>query len=257
MAQKVTSTDIKLALKEFHNGKPSYFITECKTCSTYFPDPQGLLKFDGLAITKSYTKPNIIGYEIKVSRNDFLQDNKWHLYLQYCNEFYFVVPKGLVKKEELPDHVGLIYFNPDTNGLRTVKKALYRQIEEPVGVYKYIIFSRLEEDRIPFYNDRAEYCKDYLEDKVVKSAIGQRLGTKLAKDLEEAEKKLKSLQSVEKELQAWKSVKKVLDKAGILPWRWWDNDSWVTDLELAIKDTSRLLTRLQDMQVQEEQDDKS
>lgn len=49
MAQKVTSTDIKLALKEFHNGKPSYFITECKTCSTYFPDPQGLLKFDGLA----------------------------------------------------------------------------------------------------------------------------------------------------------------------------------------------------------------
>lgn len=33
MAQKVTSTDIKLALKEFHNGKPSYFITECKTCS--------------------------------------------------------------------------------------------------------------------------------------------------------------------------------------------------------------------------------
>ena len=56
MAQKVTSTDIKLALKEFHNGKPSYFITECKTCSTYFPDPQGLLKFDGLAITKSYTK---------------------------------------------------------------------------------------------------------------------------------------------------------------------------------------------------------
>ena len=203
MAQKVTSTDIKLALKEFHNGKPSYFITECKTCSTYFPDPQGLLKFDGLAITKSYTKPNIIGYEIKVSRNDFLQDNKWHLYLQYCNEFYFVVPKGLVKKEELPDHVGLIYFNPDTKGLRTVKKALYRQIEEPVGVYKYIIFSRLEEDRIPFYNDRAEYCKDYLEDKVVKSAIGQRLGTKLAKDLEDAEKRLKSLQSAEKELQAW------------------------------------------------------
>lgn len=112
--------------------------------------------------------------------------------------------------------------------------------------------------------------KDYLEDKVVKSAIGQRLGTKLAKDLEDAEKRLKSLQSAEKELQAWKSVKKVLDKAGILPWRWFDNDSWVTDLEqrlsgkmdpidleLAIKDASRLLTRLQDMQVQEEQDDKS
>ena len=88
--------------------------------------------------------------------------------------------------------------------------------------------------------------------------------------LEEAEKKLKSLQSVEKELQAWKNVKAVLENAGILPWRWWDNDDWVDDLEqrlkgkmdpidlgLVIKDASRLLTRLQAMQVQEEQDDKS
>lgn len=137
-------------------------------------------------------------------------------------------------------------------------------------MYKYIIFSRLEEDRIPFYNDRAEYCRDYLEDKVVKSAIGQRLGTKLAKNLEEAEKKLKSLQSADKELQAWENVKAVLENAGILPWRWWDNDDWVDDLEqrlngkmdpidleLVIKDASRLLTRLQAMQVQEEQDDKS
>lgn len=65
VAQKVTSTDIKLALKEFHNGKPSYFITECKTCSTYFPDPQGLLKLDGLAITKSYTNTGIIPQNMK------------------------------------------------------------------------------------------------------------------------------------------------------------------------------------------------
>ena len=78
--QKVTSTDIKKALAGFH--EKDFFITECKTCSTYFPDPQGLLKFDGLAIRKSYTKPCITGYEVKVSRGDFLQDNKWHL---YCN----------------------------------------------------------------------------------------------------------------------------------------------------------------------------
>ena len=59
--KKVTSTDIKLALRDMHLSRSSYFITECKTCSTYFPDPQGLLKFDGLAITKSYTKHCIIG----------------------------------------------------------------------------------------------------------------------------------------------------------------------------------------------------
>ena len=70
--RKITSTEIKIALSKMHEHRSSYFITECKTCSTYFPDPQGLLIFDGLAITKSYTRPNIIGYEIKVSRNDFL-----------------------------------------------------------------------------------------------------------------------------------------------------------------------------------------
>ena len=40
--KKVTSTDIKLALRDMHLSRSSYFITECKTCSTYFPDPQGL-----------------------------------------------------------------------------------------------------------------------------------------------------------------------------------------------------------------------
>lgn len=266
--KRVTSTDIKLALKEFHSGKPSYFITECKTCSTYFPDPQGLLKFDGLAITKSYTKPNIIGYEIKVSRNDFLQDNKWHLYLQYCNEFFFVVPKGLVKKEELPDNVGLIYYNPDNKRLRTVKKALYRQIEEPVGVYKYIIFSRLDEDRIPFYEDRAEYAKDYLEDKVNKKYIGSRLGTKLSQDLQEAYERLKKVKNKEQELETWHKVKKILDAHNIIPWRWCGNDDWLKeleralsgkcnsiDLEVAISQARNLLTRLEGMQVKEDTDD--
>lgn len=265
--KRVTSTDIKLALAEMHKNKSTYFITECKTCSTYFPDPQGLLKFDGLAITKSYTSPNIIGYEIKVSRGDFKQDGKWHLYLQYCNEFYFVVPKGLVKKEELPDNVGLIYYDPEKDSLRTVKKALYRQIEKPVGIYEYIIYSRLDEDRIPFYDSKVEYCKDYLKNEVDKKYIGDELGSKLAKDLQEATKKLARLNSADKELGAWEKVKKVLDQKGILPWRWQDNDSWIIeldnmlsgkcnpkDLEFAIRDAYSLLERLESMQVE---DDKS
>lgn len=232
--KKVTSTDIKLALRDMHLSRSSYFITECKTCSTYFPDPQGLLKFDGLAITKSYTKPCIISYEIKVSRNDFKQDNKWHLYLQYCNEFFFVVPTGLVKKEELPDNVGLIYYNPDTKALRTVKKALYRQIEEPVGVYKYIIFSKLEEDRIPFYESKAEYARDYLEDRNDKRYIGSTLGSKMAKDLEEAYKRLDAVRHKEADIERWEKVEKFLRKHDILGWSWYKDDSWLDDLEKAL-----------------------
>ena len=128
---KVTSTEIKKALAEYH--PKDYFLTECKTCSTYFPDPQGMLKFDGLAMTRSYTSPCITGYEIKVSRSDFLGDNKWHLYLQYCNEFYFVVPVGLVAKDEIPENVGLIYYYPETGKLLKKRRAVYRKIEDPVG----------------------------------------------------------------------------------------------------------------------------
>lgn len=232
--RKITSTEIKIALSKMHERRRSYFITECKTCSTYFPDPQGLLIFDGLAITKSYTQPNIVGYEIKVSRNDFLQDAKWHLYLQYCNEFFFVVPKGLIRKEELPENTGLIYYDPDTGGLRTVKKSLYRQIEEPVGLYKYIIFSKLDEDRIPFYEDRAEYARDYLEDKKDKKYVGYSLGSKLAKDVEAAYNRLEKLQREESCIDQWKQVEKVLRKHDILGWSWHKKESWLEDLDKAL-----------------------
>lgn len=233
--KRITSTDIKEALWKMHSNRSSYFITECKTCSTYFPDPQGLLIFDGLAIAKSYTKPCIIGYEIKISRSDFLGDNKWHLYLQYCNEFYFVVPKGLIKKDELPDGVGLIYYDPTAKQvLHIVKKAQYRVIDDPVGVYKYIIFSRLQEDRLPFYEDKAEYAKAYLEDKHYKKVLGDKFGTQMAKDLQDAVERLDRVSHSEYELECWKKAKEVLIKHGVFS-RWWSgDDEWLGRLKKAL-----------------------
>lgn len=221
MGEKVTSTTIKKALASFH--EKDFFITECKTCSTYFPDPQGLLKFDGLAVRKSYTKPCITGYEIKVSRGDFLQDNKWHLYLQYCNEFYFVVPAGLITKDEIPENVGLIYYYPETDHLRTKRKALYRDIEEPVGVYKYIIFSRFDQDRLPFYEDRAEYARDYLNDKREKRKLGASFGSKLAADLREAQEKLSTVENSVDDVEFAQAVEKLLEKHNV-GWRWHGRD---------------------------------
>lgn len=219
---QVRSYDIKLALKSMHEKRSTYFITECKTCSTYFPDPQGLLIFDGLAITKSYTRPCITGYEIKVSRSDFLQDGKWHLYLQYCNEFFFVVPKGLIKKDELPENVGLIYYNPETKVLRTAKKALYREIEEPVGIYKYIIFSRLEEDRLPFYENREEYARDYLADKYEKRLLGKAFGSKMARELAEVQERLDSLGRAASKMETLEQLKQTMKKYGVGNYCWRD-----------------------------------
>lgn len=48
-------------------------------------------------------------FEFKTSRADFEQDKKWENYLKYCNTLTFVSPYKLIKKEELPKEIGLLY----------------------------------------------------------------------------------------------------------------------------------------------------
>jgi hypothetical protein len=79
--QNVSALEIKKALAKKH-GNREFFITECKTG----PTGRGMLQFDGLAIYKSWARPNIVGYEIKTSRSDFLRDNKYTRHMPYCIE---------------------------------------------------------------------------------------------------------------------------------------------------------------------------
>jgi hypothetical protein len=70
-------------------------------------------------------------YEVKISRSDFFADFKKkrskklkHEEIQKgkrCNKFYFVVPEGLVKVEEVPVYCGLIYCT--SVGLITKRRA--------------------------------------------------------------------------------------------------------------------------------------
>lgn len=221
--QKVTAMDVKEALSEYH-GYKEFFITECKNGSTYFPQGQGLLKFDGLAINKSWTNPKITIYEIKVSRGDFLQDGKWHLYLQYCHEFYFVVPKGLIKKTEVPDNVGLMYYDPDKKSIRKVKKAFYKaDTEMSAELLMYIIMNKLDSDRIPFYgNNRLQYAKDYLTDKKDRRNVGYCFGSEMAKDIAQMQKELDLLKHSKEDLDLLHDIKEVLKKHKIVSW--WRDD---------------------------------
>lgn len=219
MADKVTALDVKKALAKYHYK--DFYITECKNGSTYFAPPQGLLKFDALAISKSWTSPRIRIYEIKVSRNDFKQDGKWHLYKQYCHEFCFACPKGLIRKEELPDDVGLVYFNPENGAVRQVKKPLYRNVEYDANMLMYIIMNRLDDDRIPFYgDDRTAYARDYLANKADKRSIGHRLGSQMAKDLTDLQDKLKRNERAQEAIDTLREIEKMLQDAGHYVWRW-------------------------------------
>lgn len=161
-----------------------------------------------------------------------------------------MVPAGLVTKEEIPENVGLIYYYPDTTVLRTKRKALYREIEEPVGVYKYIIFSRFDQDRIPFYENRAEFARDYLNDKDEKRRIGTAFGSKMAKDLREAQEKLSAMENAVDDVKFAQAVAELLKKHDI-GWRWRGHDEeLLKELDEALgssypKELDRVENRLQ------------
>lgn len=216
---KVTAIDVKKALAGYHMDE--FFITECKNGGTYLPPAQGLLKFDALTIRKSWTRPRIRIYEIKVSRSDFERDGKYHLYKQYCHEFCFACPTGLIKKEELPDDVGLVYFNPETNAIRQVKKPLYNDIEYNADMLMYILMNRVDSDRIPFYgNDREQYAKDYLANKADKKKMGKVLGTKMAEEISELKEQLDKLKDAAEALKAMRETMRILREHGESIWRY-------------------------------------
>lgn len=137
----MSADKIKKLLEIRH--RDDVFVTECNTGST----SGGYNRLDAWAMRKSWSKPLTIGFEIKVSRQDFLRDDKWPNYLPYCNEFYFVAPHGLIDPDEVPEGSGLLAASINYAKIFTKKKAAYREIkaENLNQIYKYILMSRLSQ----------------------------------------------------------------------------------------------------------------
>lgn len=91
----------------------------------------------------------VVGYEVKVSRADYRSElkkpEKRADALKFCNEFYFAVPRGLLRDDEIdtaappelgepslyvPDDVGLVLV--DGRGCRVVKPAPVNRNPEPL-----------------------------------------------------------------------------------------------------------------------------
>lgn len=213
---KVKAYEVKEALSKIHTN--DFFITECKNGGTFTPNKEGLYIFDSVAIKKSWTKPKITIYEVKVDRGDFLRDIKYHCYLPYCHELYLVTPKDLIKKEEIPTEIGLKYYYPESGAIKTVKNAIYRNIEVNANMLMYVIMNKLDSDRTPFYSCRKEYAEAYINDKADKRNIGYTLGTKLAKQIAEMENEIYSLRHSQEKMEILKKLIAVMKKHSIGGW---------------------------------------
>lgn len=219
MKQKVKAHEITRALRsKYCDG---LFLTEVKTGPSTMSET---LRFDALVIKPSWTKPCFTGYEVKVSRNDFLHDDKFIHYRDYCHRLYMVCPKNMINPEELPDDIGLIYYNPEKETLSTKRIARLREIDIPGSLLYYILISRIDGEKHPFFSSDREYIESYLEDKAEKRILGQMFKSKLISDvvtsneaLNDMERKLKRFEDKANERD---EIVKLLEEKGIIGWEY-------------------------------------
>ncbi len=172
---EVSSEDVSRLLADRHAG--DVFVAQCKGGPTHGYGAK-LRVLDAWAMRKSWSQWSTVGYEIKVSRSDFLRDTKWETYLDLCHEFYFVAPPRVIQLAELPPEIGLIETSASGTRLFTKRKAVVRKIEPPVGVMIYVLMWRatIGAEHKP---DRLSYWREWLAEQEEKADLGHRVSRRL------------------------------------------------------------------------------
>ena len=160
-------------------------------------------RLDYWACKKSWANCLATGYEIKVSRSDFLGDEKWVEYLKSCHQFYFVCPSGLIQPEELPDKVGLMYVSQTGTRLFTKRKAVIRDLEIPNDLLLYILMWRTKiltnsQEGDKEYN-KLEYWRQWLAERKEGKELGYRISWAITSHVEAVERENKRLKGAHKE----------------------------------------------------------
>jgi hypothetical protein len=196
----MTSNDILKLLKEKHHD--DVFIPECKDGPTWLKKHRRL---DAWTMKKSWKNPLTCGYEIKVTRSDFLQDKKWPEYLPLCNQFYFVTPPKLLRPSEIPEDCGLMEVASTGNKLLIKKKVSYREVALPESLMRYILMSRaVIKDEVWQDEDsrerRVEAWKSWLEERASYRTVGYLVRKKLNAYLEKLERENALLRHIKERL---------------------------------------------------------
>lgn len=195
---KVTSNEVKDALRKRYHYDSCGFYTEIDAG----PDALGRsfrldgvnLRVSGNSMLADVKGMFVQGFEIKVSRSDFLRDSKWNLYWDYVNTLTLVCPKGMVKPNEVPEKFGLMYYNPDSKTLRYKRQPSINENADTSSVKDSILvrlfYGMLNDGKFKDYGQkRYESAKEYIDEKNNKKDVGKMFGTKMAKRIDELEHK--------------------------------------------------------------------
>jgi hypothetical protein len=218
---------IKKLLAKKH--EEDIFVNECRIGG--WPGMNNTSYMDGWAMVKSWSTPNTIGYEVKVSRQDFIKDNKWHKYLDFCNQFYFVCPAKLIDTSEVPQDVGMMWIQKGGSKLYTKKKAPRRETnqENMAQLYKGILMNRAKVSWVSMYgarsisveNKKKLFFEDFVNKKEEDRTYGRLLSGRIRRVYEE---KIKSVDEENKKLikenKSLSDIKKMLVEMDIDPNTW-------------------------------------
>ena len=187
------------------------FIPECKEGKTW---NSKCSRLDAWAMKRSWSPLTMTGYEVKVSRSDFINDDKWPNYLPLCHQLYFVCPHGLIDVSEVPEGCGLMYAAKTGTRLYTKKKAPRRDIELPGDLMAYAL---MRADSFTAMGNRVsktpgEIMREWVESK----AEDERLCYLVSKRIRDiVDETMFENARLVKENERLAEVKKLLDEAGV------------------------------------------
>lgn len=231
----MTADQLSKLLKARHSG--DVFIPQCKMGSA------GSRVLDGWALLPTWSPRTAIGYEIKVSRSDWLKDQKFDEYRGACDLFFVVAPRGIVLSTELPHGVGLLEPIGTGDGQRLVMRTKAARIEaDPVKLCRLMAYAlmwkRVGGDPDDDRGRRAEVWRKWAQDKDRLSIIGCSVRGRMRQILTEA---IEASERAAREVEMLRDAAEALRELGIKPgYDRWDSMRRIKD---ALKDDEALLSK--------------
>lgn len=197
-SEKMTTPELLEKLHAYYKAKPSgshAFITQLRngtgwnsTTRTADAMAMGLWPSSGL---------KLVGFELKVSRSDWLhevkQPDKHQEMKQFCDEWYLVIPdEKIIKEGELPEDWGLMVASGRGRAIKIKKQA---PTLSPVDVDRLLlasIFRNVTEKMIPYemHENALKNTKKFAEENILR--INK---TRLEKAVE-VEKQIKEFEEI-------------------------------------------------------------
>lgn len=193
------------------------FVPECKDGPT---QSSSHLRLDAWAMRRSWSDAATFGYEVKVTRADWLRDDKWVYYIPLVNHFSVVAPKGIVQATELPEGVGLLEVVGEKR-LLTRKKAARKEIQHPETLYMYVLMCRARIERETYETSRLDYWRNWIAQKAESRGIGYQVRAKIREHVERVEHENRMLKA---RIDQAEAVEARAKRLGL-----WDMRSWEKD----------------------------